>query len=212
MTPATYLNPGPLRCSIYLLAARTRAIPRPRHVHFSRLVRPPHPLLLAHKARPKCSVSALWPSLVPASDSLHNSFPLQGSCHFPPHLWSLGRRPHPPHNALYLNYELFLLQAQQESVLGTLTAVPHCLTLHSSATLAESRPITDTMDDGLASAAACMLSPRSLTRRRPSSNLRVGVGAAPMGSGGSVRRRHARVARPAASSLPTPKYIQQPVR
>ena len=38
-------------------------------------------------------------------------------------------------------------------------------------TLSESMPMTETMPEALASAAACMLSPRSFTSRRPSSNL-----------------------------------------
>ena len=67
------------------------------------------------------------------------------------------------------------------------TPQPQGLTAHSSATFAESRPMTDTMPDGLASAAACMLSPRSLTSLSPSSKLcrRQAAG------GAGARTRHA---------------------
>lgn len=49
-------------------------------------------------------------------------------------------------------------------------------------TLSEDRPMTDTMADGFASAAACMLSPLIFTSLSPSSNLKPASGRSSLAS------------------------------
>ena len=64
-------------------------------------------------------------------------------------------------------------------------------------TLSADRPMTDTMPEGCASAAACMLSPRSFTSRTPSSKLM-----APAGRWRPWWRQHARLAALAGRRAP----------
>lgn len=71
-----------------------------------------------------------------------------------------------------------LHQAQQDGQCGSARewrALPGCPRplppFLPAPTLSAERPMTDTMPEGCASAAACMLSPRSFTSRTPSSKL-----------------------------------------
>lgn len=137
-------------------------------------------------------------------------------------------KPHPPNHSLSPRYQLPVDRSPPHQPLSSCRQAndrhhPECccppwrehaipprelpyLSRPHHHTLSADRPMTDTMPEGCASAAACMLSPRSFTSRTPSSNPMApasrGGGAGRVGgkqAGGQLSKPNARLG-PGASA------------